>query len=292
MDSLRADLPFFAYGTFKPGQLGFLRLRKLVERIEPDCVLSGTLRERDGLPIVDEEGSGWIQGSLLFFKREKVVQAYMRIIEIEPDKHYRWDTGSVRARGGTQVANVLFGRSPKKGSVSTGASDWDGKEDPLFTSALAVVQETLDHNQGFEPDLKPLFRLQMAYLLLWSAIERYVSLRYHLGDKVVEKVNQMAGEDAFVEGLQRLVSDKRSVYRADRPSDRVRLDPSKPKESIGYYYQVRSNITHRGKAAVNDFLTLKSSLEELHKIFRNVLDAAFKEAEDRDQQSEEHRVGI
>jgi hypothetical protein len=189
MDSLRADLPFFAYGTFKPGQLGFLRLRELVERIEPDCILSGTLRERDSLSIVDEEGSGWIQGSLLFLKREKVVQAYMRIIESEPDKHYRWDTGSVQAKCGIQVANVLFGRSPKKVSVPIRESDWDGKKDPLFTSALAVVQETLDCNQGFEPDLKPLFRLQMAYLLLWSAIERYVSLRYHLGDRVVEKVN-------------------------------------------------------------------------------------------------------
>ena len=58
----------------------------------------------------------------------------------------------------------------------------------------------------------------------------------------------------------------------------MRLDPSNPKESLKYYYQVRSNITHRGKAATRDFATLRDSLTELHAIFRCVLDAAFDEA--------------
>lgn len=273
------DLPFFAYGIFKPGQLGFLRVQEFVEYIEPKCELDGTLRERDGLPIIDEEGEGRVQGSLLFFGKQEAVAAYSMVNEIEPEKHYKWDVGEIRTTRGIQKATVLFGKNPRKGSSPFEQQDWDGKKDPLFTSALEVVHEIMESNTQFEWDLKPLFRLQMAYLLLWSSIERYVSLRYHLGDKVTAKVNHMAEEEAFVLGLQEQVLEGRRIYRADRPNEKVQLDPSKPKESLLYYYQVRSNITHRGKAATRDFDTLKHSLEELHKIFRKVLDTAFRDSE-------------
>lgn len=107
----------------------------------------------------------------------------------------------------------------------------------------------------------------MAYLLLWSAIERYVSLRYHLGGDVYAKVKMLAKEEAFAASLREQVTERRILYRADRPGERVDLDASRPDRSLGYYYQVRSNITHRGKAAVRDFDTLRFSLEELNNIF-------------------------
>ncbi len=279
----RTDLPFFSYGLFKPGQLGFFRLGEFVQRTEPNCILShGTLRERDGLPIIDEAGNGEVRGILIFFSPQSACQAYLRIIEIEPDKHYKWGVKNVvDGQKRNYDANVLLGRSPRKGSVPFEEPEWDGRKDPLFTSALEVVQETLQQNQSFEWNLKPLFRLQMAYLLLWSAIERYVSFRYHLGNKVTEKVEELAKECAFATSLQRLVSekDKREVYRADRPSEKVRLDPSNPKESLQYYYQIRSNITHRGKSVMRDFELLNKSLRELYEIFRNVLKEAFETSE-------------
>jgi len=82
------NLPFFAYGTFKPKQLGFYRIANCVERVETDCLISGDLLVRDGLPIVDEEGKSEVKGSLIFFKSNNSGKAYERIIEIEPDKHY------------------------------------------------------------------------------------------------------------------------------------------------------------------------------------------------------------
>jgi hypothetical protein len=45
-----------------------------------------------------------------------------------------------------------------------------------------------------------------------------------------------------------------------------------------YYYQVRSNITHRGKAVVTDYDTLGKSAKELLPIFRAVLAAAEQDA--------------
>ena len=269
----RSALPFFAYGLFRPGELGFLRLKSFVTSCQP-AVVSGELLVRDGLPIADPEGKGAVHGYLLHFDSSAGASAYRRIIEIEPDRQYRWGETVV---DGVR-ANILWGKSPRKGSVLLHAEEWEGKKDPLLTSALDVVEETLHHSAGFEWDLKPLFRLQMAYLLLWSSIERYVSLRYHLGDKVSEKVSHLAEEPSFASALAEQVSEPRYVYRADRPTVRVNLDPRQPQSSLKYYYQIRSNITHRGKGVHQDHERMRHSLSELLEIFRRVLGKAFEDA--------------
>lgn len=216
------ELPFFAYGLFRPGQLAFFQVRDLVLEVVDPAEVAGQLRLRDGLPIIQPEGHGCVRGALLTFSPGRRAEAYDRVSKMEPDRHYRWH----EALADGASANVLVGR-PGKGSVACEDVQWNGWNDPLFTAALDVVEETLEV-QTFDWDLKPLFRLQMAYLLLWSAIERYVSLRYHLGDKATEKVGRLASEAAFATGLRDGVREKRTVYRADRPGEREVLDPESP----------------------------------------------------------------
>ena len=267
------DLPFFAYGLFRPGQLAFFQLRELVSKVADPAEVAGSLLLRDGLPIIDPQGRGRVRGAFLRFVSERSAEAYARISAMEPEKHYCWQEVQV---DGTS-ANLLAGRRPSKGSGSCEDAEWNGWTDPLFTAALEVVEQTLN-SQDYDWDLKPLFRLQMAYLLLWSSIERYVSLRYHLADRVTEKIGRLAREPAFAEGLLRHVNNKRIVYRVDRPSDKEVLDRERPEKAIQYYYQLRSNITHRGKAAVRDYEMLKHSLTELLAIFREVLKVAERDA--------------
>ena len=50
--------------------------------------------------------------------------------------------------------------------------------------------------------------------------------------------------------------------------------------ALEYYYQVRSNVTHRGKGIIRDFEIIKFSIEELLPIFRDVLITAFQDAGD------------
>src|SRR6185437_10953488 len=269
------ERPFFAYGIFRPGQLGFFQLKQLVSKIQASQVV-GSLLLRDGLPIIDPKGAGHVNGAMLSFTTSKAAkEAYDRISALEPDKHYRWGEDHI---SGVSV-NVLFGRSPRKGSVPCEDDEWDGWEDPLFRSALDVVDETLQSQKQFEWDLRPLFRLQMAYLLLWSVIERYVSLRYHFGNKVMEKVNHLACESAFGLGLKRYVTERRDVHRADRPDQKVVLDPESPEKALAFYYQIRSNITHRGKDVGRDHERILNSLCELLSIFRDVLRAARADAQ-------------
>jgi len=267
------SLPFFAYGLFRPGQLAFFQLRELVSNVTDPVRIAGSLLLRDGLPIIDSGGDGRVKGALVTFWSERTAEAYDRISAMEPNNHYRWHEDQVN---GTS-ANVLVGRSPRKGSVACEDVEWNGWNDPLFTVALDVVEETLK-SQTFDWDLKPLFRLQMAYLLLWSSIERYVSLRYHLGDKVNGKISHLAHESAFASSLILHVKERREVYRADRPNEKEVLDPHSPEKALNYFYQLRSNITHRGKGVVRDHERMMNSLGELLPIFRDVLKAAQRDA--------------
>lgn len=265
------DRPFFAYGLFRPGQLAFFQLREFVGNVTEPSRVGGSLLLRDGLPIIDLAGRGFIKGALLTFLPTRGAEAYDRIAAMEPDKHYRWHEAHV----GGMSTNVLVGRSPKKGSEPCEDADWNGWDDPLFTVALDVVDETLTSQDfAWDWDLKSLFKLQMAYLLLWSSIERYASLRYHLGDGVTEKVAQLAREPAFAASLQQHVKGRREVYRADRPAEKEVLDSKAPDNAVSYYYQVRCNITHRGKGVVRDYELLKKSLAELLAIFREILETA------------------
>jgi hypothetical protein len=268
------DRPFFAYGIFKPSQLGFLQLKQLVSTVSMPCSVAGTLRIRDGLPILSLEGTGNVTGVILFFKERLNADAYDRIAALEPEKQYRWE----ELKSGDTTVNVLVGKSPNRGSVACEDREWDGRKDPLFTVALEVIEEILQQNRDFDWSLKPSFRLQMAYLLLWSAIERYVSLRYHLRENAVRKVNELADEPNFCAALKAHVKTPRHVYSASGPEEKVGLDPNKPLAALKYYYQVRSNITHRGKAATMDHNVVCASLDELVRIFHDVLDGAFFES--------------
>jgi hypothetical protein len=79
------DLPFFAYGIFQPGQLGYHRLRELVRDARSACRIKGSLRIRDGLPLIDPGGEGKVPGTILVFKPDARLEAYKRIGDIEPD---------------------------------------------------------------------------------------------------------------------------------------------------------------------------------------------------------------
>jgi len=267
------SLPFFAYGIFKPGQLCYSRIGDLVENSTKRTV-PGILKERDGIPLlVLGNRCSNIKGYLINFIAGEEDKAYDQIIGIEPDEVYRWELVKVN----DSDANILAGKREQRGSSDLEHFDeWDGKTDPFFKQGLEEVEAILKANSVFDREFRALLRLQMAYTLLWSAIERYAGLKYHLGKRANEKVYKIAGEKCFADALKKIVQNKRQVFSA---TDLMKysLDPSDPEKSIRYYYQVRSNSIHRGKAVTRDFETVKSSLEELLVIFKKLLNESFRQ---------------
>ena len=269
-------LPFFAYGLFKPGQLCFFRIKDLVNETE-HAEVGGYLKERDGIPLL-VPGTGFVvKGVLITFLPPREEEGYRRVAEIEPDEVYKWQ--KICTVGGVQ-ANVLMGRRIDRGSSDLEyVQEWDSQSDPFFQSALEEIETILRENAEFTWDFKALLRLQMAYSLLWTAIERYAGLRYHLGKGVMEeKIKQLGREEAFGRSLKKHVRQGRTVYSTADLGKAI-LDPNDPAKSILYYYQVRSNAIHRGKAVTRDFDILKDSLSELLGIFKDMLKEAWKSGE-------------
>ena len=62
-------LPFFSYGLFRPGQIGYGDIRTYVETSEEGWATHGELLERDGLPLL-AEGTDEVLGWLIRFKPE------------------------------------------------------------------------------------------------------------------------------------------------------------------------------------------------------------------------------
>ena len=282
------SLPFFSYGIFQPGELAFLGIKQHVGSFYAGKI-TGKLLIRDGMPILDtNEKNEQTRGFLLNFTPAFQKDAYAQIDALEPENHYRWGTAMVSG----QNANVLYGKSPSKGSKVLDDAFWEGSKDPLFVEAIEVIDYTIRQfgDQRYSASTDPifnLFQLQMAYLLLWSAIERYVTFRYNMhGLAILRTIKKLATDETFVKSLARNVGRKAEVVRSDDPEKTHKLDSTNPEKCIEYYYQLRCNITHRGKAFHDDYDLILSALRELLRIFSETKDSAFREsAEIRDTQA-------
>ena len=268
--------PFFSYGIFKPGQLGYYRIENYVENKKISCYVNHRLLTRDGIPILHDTKEGITEGALLKFSDDSKKKAYQSIIEIEPDHHYKWGIINVTTNREKEIsANVLFGKSPDRGSANADQNNYDGKKDPLFNDAFDLIREIIDRSRHFNSEVKKIFELQMAYMLLWTVIERYTTLRYDLNQTPMERIYQLKDDPNFCKVLKEVVEKKRTVFRSDNPRTRVILDPNNPKSAINYYYQIRSNIVHRGKAIYHDYDKLFLSINELLTITEATIMRAF-----------------
>ncbi len=265
------DLPFFAYGIFKPGQLAYSKIVDFVKRPIPSQINYKMLM-RDGVPLIVPPKNNKVhyntEGYLIYFYEESRKNAYEVIIRNQTEKLYRWEVIQV----GENKANVLMGVNPELGT-SYGGKSYDGSEDPYFNEAIDVIEEELNDENKHWSSVNDFFRLQMAYMLLWSSIERYCTLKYN-EESIGKNNKQFSEEEVFRRSLKKYVKSERKVYSAEDLCEYT-LDPTKPKDSIRYYYTIRCNAVHRGKAIHSDEYMLRQSLIELLNIFNDVLDDTF-----------------
>ena len=197
------------------------------------------------------------------------------IIDAISGNLYKWGTIDI----GTEKVNVLFGRKPSNGSNYIEDADdrkcCCGKNDPLFKEGIQLVKENLE--SGIFREEKGFFNLQMNYMLLWSAIDRYCKLRYYR-KKEHESREELSKEKVFREALNIYAGGKhyRPIYNTDNLFKNV-FDLSNPKYCINYYYTLRCNIVHRGKSRFRDIDLLMEATEDLLNIFEYMLDDAFGE---------------
>jgi hypothetical protein len=270
----------FDYGLVKPGQPAHDLVAGAVVRTEGATMPSGGLRVRDGLPLLDPDGTVGVEGSLLTFAVEQEKAAYNIVCTVAPRQHYRWDMVEMRVDGRPGRVNVLRGRHPDRGSPDEWFSSWSATDDPVLRYALVSVRATalaaaaapFPTVGGDDRALwERFFALQGAYLLLWSAVERFTALAYGPGQPALERTWRLGDDVRFrdcVVAAGVAPSAKTPDSRDPTRARRIREDGT---GAMFSWDAARHLVGHPGRTAFTDGILLRRSLIDLHDSFRLLL---------------------
>jgi hypothetical protein len=271
-------LPFFAYGLFKPDEPLYRFIKRFVDEEPIRGTISGSLCVRDGLPLLKFGSSRMINGYVIRFAPGQGDLGYAEVGAREPRKQYRWQVMELIDPPGCR-ANALVGRRPDNGSVDNEGSDWHSRDDAILRDGLVLIDQIAsEHGSGPFGSAPPeffewarFFMLQMAYLFLWTVIERYVALAYGPDLAPGKKVGKLGEDPLFGVLLRTTVRRRDELFDTQDPGNPYRLNAAKPQQSVKYYFQVRNNVTHRGKGAWQDAERVRQSLQEPLTIVRQMI---------------------
>lgn len=265
------DRPLFTYGTLKPDQLAYRRIAHLIDRSEPATLPGYALCVRDGLPGLKVESWGRVRGFLLYPHPDTRAELFATVERYEPDSLYTKPQG-VRAEaedGRSVPALTLLMQRPEKGSpVEWPDASWSCADDPLFRYGLPEMIRELDRAKrlrispdGDDPHFWQVFVPTLgAFLALCGVLERYLTLSRER-DSTAQHLRDLGASEAglaAVAGVQE--PDRSHVFRTD---DIKKSQAWSPENAWTFWYQVRSNAVHRGKAAFRDYELLATSAEGL-----------------------------
>lgn len=275
-DFLRRD--FFAYGIFKKGQLAHVKIKRFVDYME-DAEISREIQLRDGVPfITNNESENITKGQKIFFIEGKEKEAYEAICNTEPRQFYEWGIVEI----GRKEYNVLIGKRPGDGSShhcddnDVYMDSFDGKNDIYFSELFPFIRNELYQLDGGNSEQNEIFKLQMYYMLLWSAIDRYCSLKYDITNKQGDYLRALSEDPIFTNALCNTRLKRRKPIFSARDLNWYYFNVRNPYFLVNYYYTIRSNVVHRGKEAKVKKQDLRLSLEELLEIFEKMIDETFK----------------
>lgn len=268
---------FFAYGVFMPNQVGYSLIKDYVCGGDDEIVVlkNYSLMHRNGMPMITRVQGSKTCGYLLEFCEDTARDAYNVISDSRSNSLYEWIELPIKS----QRVNCLVSKAKRFG-IPYYFDKYDGKHDLGFYDALNYIDRNLKSSNSILSDEESLFFIQMNYMMLWSIIDKYTSLRYG-GWGQVENVIKLSKENAFRKSLRAQIENReRMEVFSSRSSEKCTLDLNQSKKyekSAKYYYQLRCNITHGGKTRYEEGEKVKLALEDLSKVMRDVLDDAFGE---------------
>ena len=293
--------PFFSYGIFRPGEIGFQIISEHVDlnKIE-NKTIKGSLKLRDGILIFDQKGNDSIQGYLLFFKEGAESSAYESIVNVEPGNYYTWNEDQSKFKN---EFNILHGRSVDKGiDEEKGFNDpkiWNNLfdsiwNDPFIINGFNILEHYAKESPRLDKQYEQLqweeealfndyLKYQMLYLFLSSILERIMFLNGGFGIKPTLQVVLFSKDETLHNVFNRIVENDdfpqfknsfdRKICATNNPRSHANWTYETSsninyEEAMLYYYQLRSNITHRGKTGINKKEELRESFEELKFILK------------------------
>lgn len=279
--------PFFAYGIFRPQEIAWPRIINHVESNLDSRIEDWVIRLRNGLPLLIPQNDGVVDGSCVFFSEPR--SAYDVIGNSEPSGEYRWTI--IKTQSGIEC-NVLIAEKPEHGMSHEPISSWTSARDPSFVHGMAAVASTVSAVRSSLLEIELLhdepeywdafFQLQGSFLVLWSIVERLAAFRFGAEfvppgkseNNTTAKIYELAEVLEFQDAVKNANIRPQVVYSArenkpkyTRKSGKQNVDkPVKPEEALKAWYQIRSNITHRGKSAKSENSVVLTATEDLFNV--------------------------
>lgn len=281
-------LPIFSYGFLKAIQIA---LELYLESDKVASVQDYGLYIKDGLPVALKENGSDIHGRILKFIPEKSELAYRNIAILTIGGIYAWQ--EVKDIHGNKMNMLVLSKDVIENDqnlislIKVESGMWNIKDDTAFLDIMYFL-ESKYFNQILNPHRSnKMFRslkdesiaLQMAYMQLWSVIERYCSMHYWVDKRrVTAKIRMFAETDEyFISAVEKYSDDflsqrNQKVYHSYNGGY---VDFSKG-NIIDYYYAIRCNVVHRGKeTTLRDVNILKYAFLELFSIMYAVINHNF-----------------
>lgn len=284
------ELPFFAYGIFKPDQIAFPIIEFEVESFEVFEIDDHIKFLRDGVSFIfpDENGKK-VKGYRIYFKKGFSKTAYFKISNKEPQSLYTW----VEIQGMNAMVAI-----DGKGEDYVEIDDSDliiGWNDPYFHIGLEILKRQeidlgkIDFKKFSFWNEKYAFSramfIQMKYMLAYSMMERLAFLMTSF-QKGSNQIPNILAESKIVQYA--ILDVYKNLDEIEKTKDRKLFSSEKKLESNGkvksefvkinykqcieeanfgkiikFYYQIRNNITHRGKTIVDREEEFNKYLNEL-----------------------------
>ena len=269
------DRPFFAYGIFQKGQLAYSKIADCVSGVDSDDV-PREMHIRDGVPlIINEESVRIAKGNKIYFLDDKKDEAYSRISATEPGNIYQWDTIDIDG----EIFNILVTENLKGTFLNVDDEGvyrdyYDGNEDPIFSRVSEFIRNELE-NVDYDDDL--IFKFQMHYMLLWTAIDRYCVLKYDVSENQSDYLKALSDDEIFKEALRSVnLRNRKAIYSAINATP-FYFNLNRPNFIVNYFYTIRCNVAHRGKEIRNNIDALRNSLYDLLDIFDYIIEKTFED---------------
>ncbi|MFF0659381.1 gamma-glutamylcyclotransferase family protein [Micromonospora tulbaghiae] len=275
-----SDTPkaIFVYGSLRRGELAHRQVAPLVSRIDRAEVTGFGLYVRDGLPFITEVRGGRVRGELLSASTiEDADLLRHKVRAYEDDALYIERAGRARTETGDEVdAWVYVGRRPSRGNPQPHEQQWSSADDPLFRGAMdgifAIAKRHFESVRPMPADMEGFWDaflpIQGTYLTLCTVLERYTALVFGPTIDPGERLRRLRGDRAAIEAVETTKPPSIEVSDSRDPGQRQRAPGSR---SFDAWYRVRSNLSHRGKAAYTDFRLVERSIVGLHDTLRQLL---------------------
>jgi gamma-glutamylcyclotransferase (GGCT)/AIG2-like uncharacterized protein YtfP len=265
----------FVYGSLKPGELGFEQIEKMVSNYSAAELHNFALYVRDGLPIIGKPAPGESVHGILLTINVGMKEEFWRVVtEYEGATNYKLeDSLTVIADGKEILSGAFIGRKMSKGNPEKLFSPWTSKLDPIFSQSFPLLHQGVAGNTLKFTDVEhdpsgywsQMNGLLSQYLLLVSILEHLTVVKFG-GSKKQEpmvRLRKLQQSQGFSRAFDSLSHEKDNppIRVSDSRAVEDSLSSSNPEQALFAWYQVRSNLQHRGKASLFDaYLVHKSCI--------------------------------